>query len=151
MPYPFAPMSIRASLLPSCLAALAAAAGALGAPGAWSAAQLDRLGLSPCQLHQALDLTLVQAECGRLSVPENPAAPRGRQIGLRVAVVPAISTRKSPDPLFVLAGGPGMAATSFYTSVAPVFDLIHRDRDIVLLDQRGTGGSNALSCETRSE
>jgi pimeloyl-ACP methyl ester carboxylesterase len=44
-----------------------------------------------------------------------------------------------------------MAATSFYTSVAPVFELIHRDRDIVLVDQRGTGGSNALDCESSEE
>src|SRR6185312_5256893 len=63
----------------------------------------------------------------------------------------AISTRKRPDPLFVLAGGPGMAATSFYTSVAPVFERIHRDRDIVLVDQRGTGDSNALDCESSEE
>ncbi|MFZ0500729.1 MAG: alpha/beta hydrolase [Steroidobacteraceae bacterium] len=109
------------------------------------------MALSPCQLHQTLDLTLVQAECGRLVVPENPAAPRGRRIRLRVAVVPAISTRKRPDPLFVLAGGPGMGAAAFYTSVEPVFALIHRDRDIVLVDQRGTGGSNALDCESSED
>src|SRR6185437_419020 len=42
---------------------------------------------------------------------------------------------------------PGMAATTFYTTVAPAFARIHRDRDIVLVDQRGTGRSNALNCE----
>src|SRR6185312_7818495 len=131
------------------LAAIAAATLAGISPS--QAAQAGRLPLSPCQLHQALDLTLVQAECGRLAVPENPAAPRGRQIELAVAVVPAVSTRKQPDPLFVLAGGPGMGATAFYTSVAPVFGLIHRDRDIVLVDQRGTGDSNALDCESSEE
>jgi pimeloyl-ACP methyl ester carboxylesterase len=107
--------------------------------------------LSACDLRQALDLTLTQAQCGRLAVPENPAVPHGRQILLRVAVVPAISTRKRPDPLFVLAGGPGMGAAAFYTSVAPVFERIHRDRDIVLVDQRGTGESNALNCESSEE
>ncbi len=142
-------MTVRSSWLSLCLAA--AVAGSLAAPAACSATQTGGLPLTPCQLHQALELTLVEAECGRLAVPENPAAPHGRQIELRVAVVPAISTRKSPDPLFVLAGGPGMAATSFYTSVAPVFGLIRRDRDIVLVDQRGTGGSNALDCESSEE
>jgi pimeloyl-ACP methyl ester carboxylesterase len=136
-------------LLFFCLAAVAATT--LAGSGPCQAAQAGRLPLSPCQLHQALDLTLVQAECGRMAVPENPAARRGRQIELAVAVVPAISTRKQPDPLFVLAGGPGMGATAFYTSVAPVFALIHRDRDIVLVDQRGTGGSNALDCESSEE
>lgn len=142
-------MSIRAAPLSFGLAALAA--GTLLGSGTSRAAQTGPLSLSPCQLHQAVDLTLVQAECGRLAVPENPAAPHGRQIGLRVAVVPAVSTRKQPDPLFILAGGPGMGAASFYTSVAPAFGRIHRDRDIVLVDQRGTGGSNALNCESSEE
>lgn len=115
------------------------------------AATTQGLALAPCELREANDLTLIEAQCGRLSVPENPAAPRGRRIALRVAVVPAISTRKRPDPLFVLAGGPGMAATSFYASVAPVFDRIRRERDIVLIDQRGTGGSNALDCASSDE
>ena len=150
MPYPLARVSLRTVLLSSCLAA-GLSAGALVGSGACHAAPARALALSGCELHQALDLTLVQAQCGRLAVAENPAAPQGRQIELQVAVVPAISTRKLPDPLFVLAGGPGMGAASFYTSVAPVFERIHRDRDIVLIDQRGTGGSNALGCESSDE
>jgi pimeloyl-ACP methyl ester carboxylesterase len=142
-------VSLRTLLSVFCLAAVLV--GAVFGPGACQAAQAGPLRLSPCQLHQALDLTLVQAECGRLAVPENPAAPGARQIALQVAVVAAISTRKRPDPLFVLAGGPGMGAASFYTSVAPVFSLIHRDRDIVLVDQRGTGASNALDCESSGD
>jgi len=96
-------------------------------------------------------VSLVQAECGELSVLENPADPGGRRIELRVARVPAINRRKQRDPLFVLAGGPGMAATSFYPSVAPAFLRIHRDRDIVLVDQRGTGHSNPLNCTLDDE
>lgn len=143
-------MTLRTALLLLCLAA-ALPAGGLVAPKAAHAAAAGELVLSACDLRQALDLTLTQAQCGRLAVPENPAAPHGRQILLRVAVVPAISTRKRSDPLFVLAGGPGMGAASFYTSVAPVFERIHRDRDIVLVDQRGTGESNALDCESSEE
>ena len=150
MAYPLVQVSLRTTLLLLCLAG-AIPAGALVAPRACHAASAGELALSACELRQALDLTLTQARCGRLAVPENPAAPRGRQILLRVAVVPAISTRKRPDPLFVLAGGPGMGAASFYTSVAPVFERIRRDRDIVLVDQRGTGESNALDCESSEE
>ncbi|MHB1869748.1 MAG: alpha/beta fold hydrolase [Steroidobacteraceae bacterium] len=105
-----------------------------------------RLALAPCALRSSDALQLVKAECGRLPVAENPADPRGRQIRLAVAVVPAVSTVARPDPLFVLAGGPGEAASTFYASVASAFALIHRDRAIVLVDQRGTGGSNALKC-----
>jgi pimeloyl-ACP methyl ester carboxylesterase len=102
--------------------------------------------LSPCRLEHPSHLIAVEADCGRLAVAENPAAPQGRQIELFVARVPAISLRKRPDPLFVLAGGPGMAATTFYTEAAGPLALIHRDRDIVLVDQRGTGQSNGLFC-----
>jgi pimeloyl-ACP methyl ester carboxylesterase len=116
------------------------------ATAAAAATQPTRLTLSACQLQDPAKVSLVQADCGLLSVPENPADPSGRRIGLRVARVPAINRRKQADPLFVLAGGPGMAATSFYASVATAFQRIHRDRDIVLVDQRGTGGSNPLSC-----
>ena len=107
----------------------------------------DMPGLSPCQLEHPQKLSVVSADCGVLTVPENPAKPAGRQIGLAFARVPAINRRKQPDPLFVIAGGPGMAATTFYAMTAPVFTRIHRDRDIVLLDQRGTGGSNPLNCQ----
>jgi pimeloyl-ACP methyl ester carboxylesterase len=102
--------------------------------------------LSPCQLEHPQRLTVVAADCGELTVPENLAKPGGRQIRLAFARVAAINRRKQPDPLFILVGGPGMAATTFYAMVAPVFGRIHRDRDIVLLDQRGTGGSNPLNC-----
>jgi pimeloyl-ACP methyl ester carboxylesterase len=44
-----------------------------------------------------------------------------------------------------------MAATTFYASVAPAFERIHRDRDIVLVDQRGTGGSNPLNCKLNDD
>jgi pimeloyl-ACP methyl ester carboxylesterase len=104
------------------------------------------LTLTSCQLEDPAKVSVVLAECGDLSVPENPADPGGRHINLRVARVPAINRHKQPDPLFVLAGGPGMAATTFYASSAFSFERIHRDRDIVLVDQRGTGHSNPLNC-----
>jgi pimeloyl-ACP methyl ester carboxylesterase len=107
--------------------------------------------LSPCELEHPQRLTVVAAECGTLTVPEDLTKPDGRQIQLALARIPAISRRKKPDPLFLLAGGPGMGATTFYAMVAPVFARVHRDRDIVLVDQRGTGKSNALNCPGGSE
>jgi pimeloyl-ACP methyl ester carboxylesterase len=104
------------------------------------------LKLSACELEHPLRLAAFAAECGSLSVPEDPAHPEGRHIGLAIARVAAISRRKQPDPLFVLAGGPGQSAREFYTTVAGAFARILRERDIVLVDQRGTGGSNRLDC-----
>ena len=60
--------------------------------------------------------------------------------------MPAISLNKAPDPLFLIAGGPGTSAVDLYTSSAAPFDRVRRDRDIVLLDQRGTGRSHRLDC-----
>ena len=117
-----------------------------GVSGVMVPGGLGPLALSACQLEDPAKVSVVLAECGELSVLENPSDSNGRNLRLHIARVPAINRRKQPDPLFVLAGGPGMAATTFYASAAFPFERIHRDRDIVLVDQRGTGQSNPLNC-----
>jgi len=134
---PKAALPAPGPLVAGLLALLGLAGTACGAPG---------LTLAACELEHPLRLTVLPAQCGTLEVAEDPARPAGRHIALRVARVPAVSRRAAPDPVFVLAGGPGAAATSFYASVASVFARIGRERDVVLLDQRGTGGSNRLDC-----
>ena len=84
------------------------------------------------------------AACGTLQVPEDRGNPTGRMIPLDVVVIPAASERPAADPVFFLAGGPGGAATESWANAPQVFPAIHQDRDIVLVDQRGTGGSNEL-------
>lgn len=113
-------------------------------------ARSETLSLQDCRIESAAGNSL-SARCGTLHVAENPAAPNGRKIGLRVAVVPALRVEALPDPLFVLAGGPGQGAGDFYASIAAAFARIRRDRDIVLVDQRGTGNSNRLDCEFDDE
>lgn len=106
------------------------------------AAAADPLTLRPCDVPGVEE----RLRCGDLLVPEDPTRPEGRHIKLHVVVVPALN----PDPLraalFDLAGGPGLAATSgaeFFVNVAPG----HRqNRDVVLVDQRGTGESSPLRC-----
>jgi pimeloyl-ACP methyl ester carboxylesterase len=61
-----------------------------------------------------------------------------------VAVVPAVGPDPAPDPLFVLAGGPGDAGTQFFAWLPGLYAGVHASRDIVLVDQRGTGDSNAV-------
>ncbi len=102
---------------------------------------------APCQIEDLSGTAVYTAECTDFEVSENPDKPDDRRIKLRVARVPAINRRKEPDPLFLLAGGPGMAATVLYGNAAPAFARIHRNRDIVLVDQRGTGNSNPLNCD----
>ena len=127
----------RSALAGLALWLLAAAAPPPGGP---------QLKLVACELEHPLRLAVLPAQCGVLTVPENPKLPQGRQIGLHVARVLAVSRRKQPDPLFVLAGGPGAAAIPFYVTVAGAFGRIQRERDIVLVDQRGTGSSAPLEC-----
>lgn len=88
----------------------------------------------------------VDARCGTLTVPEDRANPDGRKIELNIAVIPAIKRNPQPDPLFMLAGGPGQAAVEAFPAMIPLIYQIHEDRDIVLVDQRGTGESNPLRC-----
>jgi len=88
----------------------------------------------------------VNARCGSLNVPEDRADPNGRQITLNIALVPAIKRKPAPDPLFLLAGGPGQSAVATFPVMVQVLGNIHENRDIVLVDQRGTGKSNLLQC-----
>jgi pimeloyl-ACP methyl ester carboxylesterase len=89
------------------------------------------------------------ARCGTLTVYENRAKKSGRQIGLNIAVLPALNKDHAPDPLFILAGGPGGDIIGEYMGGPPDAFVtgIRAKRDIVLVDQRGTGGSHALPCD----
>ncbi|MCB9134272.1 MAG: alpha/beta fold hydrolase [Anaerolineales bacterium] len=103
--------------------------------------------LNDCILTASGSDTQIDAQCGTLTVYENPATQTGRQIDLHLAVLPAISRSPAPDPLFFLAGGPGQAATESFMLLRRAFLDINRERDIVLVDQRGTGKSHPLRCE----
>ncbi len=64
-----------------------------------------------------------------------------------MAVVPALNLEPAADPLVPIAGGPGQASTEFYAGTANAFEAVRRNRDIVLVDQRGTGKSAPMKCE----
>lgn len=104
-----------------------------------------RVALSSCRVEGIEYQTL----CGTYEVFEDRAAKQGRKISLRVVVVPALAATPEPDPLVLLAGGPGQAATE--VEILKVVDRIQRNRDILLVDQRGTGASGPLKCETDPE
>ncbi len=84
--------------------------------------------------------------CGVVRVPENYGLPDGRQIALNVVVLRTTGSAQTKVAEFDLEGGPGYGATkgaAFYLSEGATF---RRSRDVVLADQRGTGGSGALRC-----
>ncbi|MEO1085457.1 MAG: alpha/beta fold hydrolase, partial [Acidobacteriota bacterium] len=83
--------------------------------------------------------------CGEVTVLEKAGG--DRQLGLRVVVLPATQPEPLPDPVVILAGGPGQAASDLAGPIRRSFDDVRRRRDIVMIDQRGTGGSNPLNCD----
>jgi len=89
---------------------------------------------------------LIDAQCATLTVPLNYDEPDGNTLDLKVALLESQSNSPKPDPFTLIAGGPGQSATESFASVAYAFRHIRRERDIVLLDQRGTGGSSKLDC-----
>ncbi|MGH6622539.1 MAG: alpha/beta fold hydrolase [Burkholderiaceae bacterium] len=133
---PRSPVSLTA-LLAALMAALMASIS-----GCRNSDQLATDGLSACRL-RGIDR---EVRCGSVRVPENPDAPDGPAIEVRFAVVPAVARNKEADSVLVLAGGPGQAATRIAGQVMPLFAKLNARRDIVFIDQRGTGGSNALEC-----
>jgi len=104
------------------------------------------LQLEPCTLSATGLPASIAAQCGTLAVPEDRASPTGRNIDLAIALVPSTAKRPQSDPVVMLAGGPGQSARESFPAAAGAFRELLRDRNVVLVDQRGTGGSNPLAC-----
>ena len=119
-----------------------AAAALLAACTSGSDSPRSAIALADCRL-PGVD---AGARCGTREVWEDRAAKSGRRITLKVAVVPAKARGREPDPIFVIAGGPGQGAISLAAQVMPLFTRLNDARDIVFLDQRGTGDSAPLDC-----
>lgn len=87
------------------------------------------------------------AKCGTLEVFENRATRKGRKIPINIVVLPATGLKREPDALFYFAGGPGSAATEEASGIVDTLARIREHRDLVFVDQRGTGQSNPLNCD----
>jgi len=128
---------------------IAIAAGVLLA--ASSASHAQALSLEDCRISAGPGYPGIKARCGTMMRPENPADPDSPEIEIRVAVVPALNLSPETDPIVPLAGGPGQGAVEFYSAYAGAFEPIRRNRDILLVDQRGTGQSSRMDCPIDDE
>ena len=109
---------------------------------------LGRIAFKPCSLRSPFSKDALEAQCATYSVAEDRGKPDGRKIALNVAWLPPSSESDvAPDPVFFLAGGPGQSAVETYPGLDPVFEEVRKHRHVILVDQRGTGKSNLLSCE----
>jgi pimeloyl-ACP methyl ester carboxylesterase len=106
---------------------------------------LGQLHFQPCTLSSDFGGESLDAQCTRLSVPENRGLANGRKISLAIAWIPATGDAVA-DPLFLIAGGPGQSALESFAGIAGALGDARKKRDLILVDQRGTGGSNPLTC-----
>lgn len=104
------------------------------------------LQLQPCRLPGLAQA----AQCGHLRRPLDPDRPQGVAIDLHFAVLPALARHKAADPVFLFAGGPGQSAMALAGAFSARFARLGQRRDLVLIDQRGTGRSAPLVCEDDS-
>jgi pimeloyl-ACP methyl ester carboxylesterase len=130
------------SLLPTVLLSIAMPSAGMALPDS------NLIEFSNCMLALPGTNLTGSARCGTLDVAENPAEPDGRKISLKIAVAPATGKSVEPDPVFFFAGGPGQAATETWVMIRSTLSKIRKTRDIVMIDQRGTGGSNKLACKS---
>ena len=119
-----------------------AACATAGAEEGMAERKLPPVMLTPCPRKDVPGEVL----CGTLEVPENRAQPGGRTISLNIVVLRALLPNPAPDALFTFGGGPGLAEASDVEDNAESFAKIRAERDIVMVDQRGTGKSNPLNC-----
>lgn len=110
------------------------------------AAAQDLVRTAPADWLSACDVGGESAWCGTYEVWENREARSGRRIGLNVVVLPARTSPAAPDALVWLDGGPGAAATESGPGLAGAFAAARETRDMLLVDQRGTGRSHPLDC-----
>ena len=101
-----------------------------------------KIGIAPQQLN---------AKCTKLTVPLNPKEPNAGTIDLSIAKLEARRFSGHQDALTFLAGGPGQSAIETFPSVAFAFRHIQADRDVILIDQRGTGDSQRLDCQNEDK
>jgi pimeloyl-ACP methyl ester carboxylesterase len=111
----------------------------------------DVFGPCPRDSETPLPGLVASSRCAIFQTFENPDKPDGRQLDLQVMIVPAIRPLPEPDPFVILVGGPGQAATVDALQVVPAFERIRRDRDILLVDQRGTGKLSPFACDFGDE
>ena len=92
-----------------------------------------------------------ELQCGVIQRPLDPQQPQGVQIDVHYLVVPALARNKQRDPVLMLAGGPGQSAIGVAPAVLPRLTRLNYRRDLVFIDQRGTGQSAPLQCAEESQ
>ena len=137
---------------PVLLGLLLLAGPLLSPPGTAQTEPQASLKLTDCRISSGPGAPRIAARCGTFVRPLDPDEPGSGDNGLgtidlRVAVVPALSLEPANDPFVPVAGGPGQSTIAFYAGWYTAFERVRQHRDILLIDQRGTGDSAAMVCD----
>lgn len=135
-----------------CAAWPLVAATALLMPAAASAQQTKLItpqqakpALTPCYAKNLTDRML----CGSIRRPLHANAPtQDASIDIHFAVLPAINPLHPQEAVLGFAGGPGQAAFDAAATFVHGLRYARESRDILLVDQRGTGKSGLLQCDS---
>jgi pimeloyl-ACP methyl ester carboxylesterase len=116
----------------------------LGLFSSLSIAQVGTAPLAPCHLKDIPDLV----SCGTLAVAESSGDEASKTIGIHYSVLPAIKASFPDEAVLVIAGGPGQSAIEHAAYFNRLLSGVRQQRDILVVDQRGTGASHKLQCES---
>ena len=116
-----------------------------------AAGNAQSLELADCRISAGPGAPGMKARCGTMRRPLDPAGAMPGEIELHVAVVAALNLTPEPDAFVPIAGGPGQGSVQFYATYAAAFEDVRRNRDILLVDQRGTGESSRMDCPVDEE
>ena len=105
-----------------------------------SAPPVNSLSIKTCTVND------LAARCGTLIVPGNRLTGKGRTIAVRFVIIPATGPGRAPDPVVYFAGGPGGSTVDDIPSELPDLLSLNLHRDLVFIEQRGTGRTSPLTC-----
>lgn len=114
---------------------------------ATAGASAETLELTDCRISAGEGFASIAARCADFERPLDPDNPSSETITLEVAVVRALSLEPATDAFVPIAGGPGQSSIVFYAGYRSAFEAVRRSRDIVLINQRGTGEAAGLTCD----
>ena len=84
--------------------------------------------------------------CGHLERPLDPDGAVDGRLAIYFELYPHTGPGKAVGMLVATEGGPGYPATQSRDEYLALFDPLRRTRDVLIMDNRGTGKSGALDC-----
>lgn len=105
----------------------------------------------PCTISGTGGSGILYAECATWSRPLDPSAPDGEQIELFVTRLSSTALEPASDAFTMINGGPGGSSVEMLVDFRAVATAITRERDVIVIDQRGTGKSAPMTCDALSD